>query len=191
MSLHIIIIVQPEVLTGNKFGSLDPICHCTHTGGWCLVRDHHAQVRNLAEFILAVAQADRKTSKFPAAWCLVFYYPVCVRTKHKAIDSVRLFVYITTKSARFGDSGIRVVDKCHRMLEVVSFYCPHLSTTPSTATCCFCLSSILVNQNALLYNNTVDREIFAVKIFSDSMASPKINHAKIMCIINNSVIRGH
>ena len=39
--------------------------------------------------------------------------------------------------------------------------------------------------------NTVDREIFAVKIFSDSMASPKIKHTKIIHIINDSVVRGH
>ena len=38
--------------------------------------------------------------------------------------------------------------------------------------------------------NTIDREIVAVKIFSDSMASPKIKHAKFMCIINDSVVRG-
>lgn len=37
---------------------------------------------------------------------------------------------------------------------------------------------------------TVDREIFAVKIFSDSMASPKIKHAKIMRTINDSAVRG-
>ena len=36
---------------------------------------------------------------------------------------------------------------------------------------------------------TVDREIFAVKIFSDSMASPKIKRAKIMRY-NDSVVRG-
>ena len=38
--------------------------------------------------------------------------------------------------------------------------------------------------------NTVDREIFAVKIFLDSMASPKIKQAKIIHIINDSVVRG-
>ena len=37
---------------------------------------------------------------------------------------------------------------------------------------------------------TVDREIFAVEIFSDSMASPKIKHAKIMRTINDSAVRG-
>ena len=48
-----------------------------------------------------------------------------------------------------------------------------------------------------IYNNyfhqlssiTVDREIFAVKIFSDSMASSKIKGAKIMRIINDSVVK--
>ena len=37
---------------------------------------------------------------------------------------------------------------------------------------------------------TIDRENFAVKIFSDSMASLKIKHAKIMCTINDSAVRG-
>ena len=39
-------------------------------------------------------------------------------------------------------------------------------------------------------SSTVDREIFAVKLFSDSMASPKIKHTKNMRIINDSVVRG-
>ena len=38
--------------------------------------------------------------------------------------------------------------------------------------------------------NTVDEEIFAVKIFLDSMASRKIKHAKIMRTINDSAVRG-
>ena len=36
---------------------------------------------------------------------------------------------------------------------------------------------------------TVDWEIFAVKIFSDSIASPKIKHVKTVRIISDSVVR--
>ena len=38
--------------------------------------------------------------------------------------------------------------------------------------------------------STVDREIFFVKIFLDSIASLKIKRAKFMRIINDSVVRG-
>ena len=41
-----------------------------------------------------------------------------------------------------------------------------------------------------LYTHIVNREIFVVKIFSDSMASAKIKRTKIMHIINNKAIRG-
>ena len=41
-----------------------------------------------------------------------------------------------------------------------------------------------------LYANTVNREIFIVKIFLDSMASVKIKCTKIMHIINYNVVRG-
>ena len=41
---------------------------------------------------------------------------------------------------------------------------------------------------SILY--TVNREIFVVKIFSDSMASVKIKRMKIICIINDNVVRG-
>ena len=41
-----------------------------------------------------------------------------------------------------------------------------------------------------LYANTVNREIFIVKIFLDSMASVKIERTKIMHIINDNVVRG-
>ena len=37
---------------------------------------------------------------------------------------------------------------------------------------------------------TVNREIFVVKIFSDSMASAKIKCMKIMRIINDNAVRG-
>ena len=37
----------------------------------------------------------------------------------------------------------------------------------------------------------VNREIFIVKTFSDSMASAKIKRTKIMCIINDDAVRGH
>ena len=37
----------------------------------------------------------------------------------------------------------------------------------------------------------VNREIFVVKIFSDSMASAKIKCMEIMRIINNNAVRGH
>ena len=46
-------------------------------------------------------------------------------------------------------------------------------------------SSYLVS---IYYNEK--RENFIVKIFSDSMASPKIKHVKTMCIINDSAVRG-
>ena len=38
--------------------------------------------------------------------------------------------------------------------------------------------------------DTVDWEIFAIKVLSDGMASLKLKHANIMCIINDSVVRG-
>ena len=38
--------------------------------------------------------------------------------------------------------------------------------------------------------NTVNREIFIVKIFSDSMASAKIKRTIIMHIINDNAVRG-
>ena len=39
-------------------------------------------------------------------------------------------------------------------------------------------------------HTTVNREIFVTKIFSD-LASVKIKHTKIMCIINDNAVRGH
>ena len=42
-----------------------------------------------------------------------------------------------------------------------------------------------------VFRTNVDQELFAVKTFSDSMASPKIKPTKIMHIINDSVVRGH
>ena len=47
-----------------------------------------------------------------------------------------------------------------------------------------------VNWAEWAQHNTVDRENFAVKIFLDSMASPKIKPAKIMRTINDSAVRG-
>ena len=37
----------------------------------------------------------------------------------------------------------------------------------------------------------VNRKIFVVKIFSDSMGRVKIKHMNIMCIINANAVRGH
>ena len=42
----------------------------------------------------------------------------------------------------------------------------------------------------LPHTTTVNREIFVVKIFLDSMASPKIKRTKIMRIINDNAVRG-
>ena len=38
-------------------------------------------------------------------------------------------------------------------------------------------------------HNTVNREIFVVKIFLESMASPNIKHAKFTHIINDNAVR--
>ena len=51
------------------------------------------------------------------------------------------------------------------------------------------IQGIQININ-LVKLNTVNREIFVVKIFSDSMASPKIKRTKIMHIINDNAVRG-
>ena len=42
----------------------------------------------------------------------------------------------------------------------------------------------------IVCGSTVNLEIFIVKIFSDSMASAKIKHTKIMHIINDNAVRG-
>ena len=39
-------------------------------------------------------------------------------------------------------------------------------------------------------HNTINHEIFVVKIFSDSTGNAKIKRMKILCIINTNAVRG-
>ena len=42
----------------------------------------------------------------------------------------------------------------------------------------------------LATQTTANREVFVVRILSDSMGNAKIKHMKIMCIINANAVRG-
>ena len=72
------------------------------------------------------------------------------------------------------------------LLKATSICCGALGKRGTTDKSCICGPT---EGKLQLQPNTVNREIFVVKIFSDSVASAKIKRRKSMRIINDNAVR--